>query len=61
MPLAFFKAVEETVHETLRQGLYGWQVTDCSVTMTHSGYSPGRATPAGFDKSMSSTGGTSAT
>ena len=27
MPHAFFKAVEETVHETLRQGLYGWQVT----------------------------------
>ena len=38
MPLAFFKAVEETVRETLRQGLYGWQVTDCAVTMTHSGY-----------------------
>ena len=38
MPLAFFTAVEETVHETLRQGLHGWQVTDCAVTMTHSGY-----------------------
>ena len=23
MPRAFFKAVEETVHETLRQGVYG--------------------------------------
>ena len=40
MPLAFFKAVEETVRETLRQGLHGWQVTDCTVTMTHSGYWP---------------------
>ena len=40
LPYAFVKAVEETVHETLRQGLYGWQVTDCTVTMTHSGYWP---------------------
>ncbi len=38
MPLAFFKAVEESAYETLRQGIYGWQVTDCQVTMTHSGY-----------------------
>jgi ribosomal protection tetracycline resistance protein len=38
IPLSFHKAVEETVRETLRQGLCGWQVTDCAVTMTHSGY-----------------------
>ena len=38
MPLAFFRAVEDTVRETLRQGLCGWQVLDCAVTMTHSGY-----------------------
>jgi ribosomal protection tetracycline resistance protein len=38
LPLAFFRAVEDTVRETLRQGLYGWQVLDCPVTMTHSGY-----------------------
>ena len=31
MPFAFFKAVEDTVRETLQQGLYGWQVTDCTV------------------------------
>jgi ribosomal protection tetracycline resistance protein len=36
LPHSFHKAVEDTVHETLRQGLYGWQVTDCIVTMTHS-------------------------
>jgi ribosomal protection tetracycline resistance protein len=36
LPLSFHKAVEATVHETLQQGLYGWQVTDCIVTMTHS-------------------------
>jgi hypothetical protein len=40
MPHAFFNAVEETVYETLRQGLYGWQVIDCLVTMTHTGYAP---------------------
>jgi ribosomal protection tetracycline resistance protein len=38
----FRKAIEDTVQETLHQGLYGWQVTDCTVTMTQSGYaSPG--------------------
>jgi ribosomal protection tetracycline resistance protein len=38
LPLAFFRAVEDAMRETLRQGLYGWQVLDCAVTMTHSGY-----------------------
>ncbi|MFE5191967.1 GTP-binding protein [Streptomyces sp. NPDC056628] len=57
MPYAFFKAVEDTVRETLGQGLYGWQVPDCVVTMTHSGYSPRQShAHQGFDKSMSSTG-----
>ncbi len=57
MPLAFFRAVEDTVRETLRQGLHGWAVPDCTVTMTHSGYlgkhSLGHQR---FNKSMSSTG-----
>jgi ribosomal protection tetracycline resistance protein len=58
MPYAFFKAVEETVTETLSQGLYGWQVTDCVVTMTHSGYWPRQSRPhAVFDKAISSTAG----
>jgi len=35
MPLSFHKAVEESVRETLRQGLHGWRVTDCRVAMTH--------------------------
>ena len=35
MPLAFHKAVEEAVRDTLKQGLYGWQVADCLVAMTH--------------------------
>jgi hypothetical protein len=38
MPLAFFKVTEETVRETLRQGLFGWEVTDCVITLTHTGY-----------------------
>ncbi|MET7689408.1 translation factor GTPase family protein [Streptomyces sp. NPDC005483] len=57
MPYAFFKAVEDTVHETLGHGLYGWQVTDCTVTMTHCGYSPRQShAHQRFNKSMSSTG-----
>jgi ribosomal protection tetracycline resistance protein len=57
MPLAFFRAVEDTVRLTLEQGLYGWQVPDCAVTMTHSGYSPRQShAHQRFAKSMSSTG-----
>ncbi|MFE2582674.1 GTP-binding protein [Streptomyces sp. NPDC059378] len=57
MPYAFFKAVEDTVRETLGQGLHGWQVPDCAVTMTHCGYSPRQShAHQRFDKSMSSTG-----
>jgi ribosomal protection tetracycline resistance protein len=34
----FRKAMANTVRRTLAQGLYGWQVTDCLVTLTLSGY-----------------------
>jgi ribosomal protection tetracycline resistance protein len=58
MPRAFFKAVEETVHEALQQGLNGWQVTDCTVTLTHTGYYPRQShAHQGFNKAMSSTAG----
>ena len=58
MPSAFFTAVEETVAATLRQGLHGWAVTGCAVTMTHSGYAARQSSShGGFDKSMSSTAG----
>lgn len=58
MPYSLMRAVEETVMETLRQGIHGWQVTDCAVTMTHSGYWPRQShSHAVFDKSMSSTAG----
>jgi ribosomal protection tetracycline resistance protein len=57
LPLAFLRAVEETVRATLRQGIYGWQVTDVVVTMTDSGYWPRQShAHAHFDKTMSSTG-----
>jgi ribosomal protection tetracycline resistance protein len=57
MPFAFFKAVEDTVRETLRQGIHGWDVPDCAVTMTHSGYLPRQShAHQRFNKSMSSTG-----
>jgi len=56
MPSAFYKAVEETVVETLEQGIYGWQVTDCLVTMTNAGYWPRQSSAhGGFDKNISST------
>ncbi|GAA3540450.1 translation factor GTPase family protein [Kribbella ginsengisoli] len=58
MPYAFIKAVEETVHDTLRQGIHGWQIPDVQVVMTHSGYSARQShAHAVFDKSMSSTAG----
>jgi ribosomal protection tetracycline resistance protein len=57
MPLAYFRAVEDTVRQTLRQGIYGWEVTDCSVAMTHSGYLGKHGLGHQyFNKSMSSTG-----
>jgi ribosomal protection tetracycline resistance protein len=34
----FGRAIEETVRDTFSQGIYGWSVTDCIVTITHSGY-----------------------
>ncbi|WP_225959017.1 elongation factor G [Nonomuraea africana] len=58
MPPTFFKAVEDTVRVTLRQGIHGWEIPDCRVTMTHSGYAARQShAHAVFDKSMSSTAG----
>jgi ribosomal protection tetracycline resistance protein len=58
LPFSFLKAIEESVHETLREGLYGWQVTDCLVTLIYSAYYPRQShAHAHFDKSMSSTAG----
>ena len=58
MPPAFFTAVEQAMRQTLRQGLRGWQVPDCTVTMTRSGYWARQSHAHGtFDASMSSTAG----
>jgi ribosomal protection tetracycline resistance protein len=54
LPPAFQKAVEETVHQTLREGLRGWHVTDAAVTLTHSGFTP--PPPSGWSKWSSSAG-----
>jgi ribosomal protection tetracycline resistance protein len=57
MPIAFFRAVEDTVRETLQQGICGWEVTDCRIAMTHSGYLGKQSSGhQRFAKSMSSTG-----
>ncbi len=57
LPLSFLRAIEETVRQTLGQGLWGWQVTDCVVTLIRSGYWPRQShAHQSFDKSMSSTG-----
>jgi ribosomal protection tetracycline resistance protein len=48
LPLAFLRAIEATVRETLRQGLRGWAVTDCAVTLTESGYYPPASTAGDF-------------
>ena len=47
---AFADALEETVRKTLHQGLYGWHVTDCTVTLTESGYSAPGSTAGDFKK-----------
>jgi ribosomal protection tetracycline resistance protein len=57
LPPAFMKAIAETVPEALRQGLHGWAVTDCVVTLTHAAYYPRQShSHQGFSKAMSSIG-----
>ncbi len=46
----FRSSVEDYVTETLSQGIHGWQVTDCIVTMTHSGYSSPASGASDFRK-----------
>jgi ribosomal protection tetracycline resistance protein len=57
LPLYVYKSIDElretinqSVRETLREGLYGWQVTDCTVAMTHSGYISPSSTAGDFRK-----------
>ncbi|EJT04901.1 TetM/TetW/TetO/TetS family tetracycline resistance ribosomal protection protein [Rhizobium sp. CCGE 510] len=48
MPIAFYRSVEESVFETLKQGIFGWQVIDCHVAMTAARYSSPASTAADF-------------
>ncbi len=50
LPLAFYRAIEETVYETFTQGLSGWEVTDCIVTLRHAGFSSVMSTAGDFRK-----------
>jgi len=55
LPPAFIAATEEGVRSALLQGLRGWEVTDCVVTMAESAYWPRQSKPhQKFDKSISS-------
>lgn len=47
---AFRTAMADYVAQTLQQGLFGWQVTDCLVTMTHAGYWSPASTAGDFRK-----------
>ncbi|WP_428427932.1 GTP-binding protein [Pararhizobium sp.] len=48
MPASFYRAVEDTVLETLKQGVFGWQVIDCHVAMTAAKHSSPSSTAADF-------------
>ncbi|MEV7655984.1 translation factor GTPase family protein [Streptomyces anulatus] len=48
MPPSLMRAVEETARATLAQGMHGWQVTDCVVTQTHSGFCSVSSTAGDF-------------
>ncbi|TYB49339.1 GTP-binding protein [Actinomadura chibensis] len=48
LPHAFDRAIEETVHGTLEEGLRGWPVTDCAVTLTRSGFAAPISTAGDF-------------
>jgi ribosomal protection tetracycline resistance protein len=47
---AFVTQMAQYVREALREGLYGWQVTDCTVTMTDCGYRAPGTTAGDFRK-----------
>lgn len=48
MPAGFYRVIEESAIATLRQGLYGWEVTDCVVTLTKVGFERPLAVAAHF-------------
>ncbi|GAA0732680.1 TetM/TetW/TetO/TetS family tetracycline resistance ribosomal protection protein [Dactylosporangium roseum] len=57
LPASFITACEEGVRAALEQGLHGWAVTDCRVTMTASAYCPRQShAHQSFNKAMSTVG-----
>ncbi|UBU09139.1 elongation factor G [Nonomuraea gerenzanensis] len=48
LPLAFHRAIEESVRLALREGPHGWPVTDVLVTLTRTGYSSPVTTAGDF-------------
>lgn len=48
LPRAFHRAIEESVLRGLQQGLYGWEVADCTVTLIRVGYASPLSTAADF-------------
>ncbi len=48
MPAAFDRAIEEAALHTLRQGLSGWPVTDCAVTLIRVGFNAPTSVTADF-------------
>ncbi|MFJ6675762.1 GTP-binding protein [Actinosynnema sp. NPDC091369] len=48
LPRAYHRAIEEAVATTLQQGLHGWEVTDCAVTITRVGYQAPNTVAADF-------------
>ncbi|MGA5298495.1 GTP-binding protein [Nucisporomicrobium flavum] len=48
VPRAFHVATEEAVRRTLQQGLSGWEVLDCTVTVTRIGWKSPISTAADF-------------
>lgn len=50
LSVAFYRAIEETVHETFSQGLSGWEVTDCLVTLIQAGFNSVMSTAGDFRK-----------
>ena len=48
LPYSFHKAIEETVHLVLREGLHGWELRDAQVTLMYSAFSSPTSTAGDF-------------
>ncbi|QMV00055.1 GTP-binding protein [Devosia sp. D6-9] len=48
MPASFYRAAEDTILETLKQGAFGWQVVDCHVAMIAARHRAPESTAADF-------------